>query len=131
MEAFTAKQVREVEPPPPAGAGEPLRTAFERPVYCDGWFPRQHNYHPSLPARRLRMIEELVESRATMLVWAALGGGSISLPFLEQEAFGDIDPRFRFYGFLNDGEFVAECQARGIEVFGVVFEIQGWELPVE
>ena len=66
-----------------------------------------------------------------MLVWSALGGGSISLPYLEQEAFGEIDPRFRFYGFINDSEFIAECQKHGIKVFGIVFEVQGWEFPVE
>jgi hypothetical protein len=103
----------------------------ERGVYFDAWFPRQHNYHPSLPARRLRMIEQLCEYRATTLVWAALGGGSISLPYMEQEAFGQIDPRFRMYGFLNDREFVAECDRAGIRVFGIVFEVQGWEFPVE
>jgi hypothetical protein len=103
----------------------------ERGVYFDAWFPRQHCYHPSLPPRRLRMIDDLVDYRATMLVWAALGGGSISLPYLEQEAFGEIDPRFRFYGFVNDSEFVAACRERGIKVFGIVFEVQGWELPVE
>ena len=105
--------------------------AAERAVYFDAWFPRQHCYHPSLPPRRLRMIDDLVDYRATSLVWAALGGGSISLPYLEEEAFGTIDPRFRFYGFVNDSEFIAACQARGIKVFGIVFEVQGWEFPVE
>ena len=90
---------------------------MERGVYFDAWFPRQHNYHPSLPARRLRMIEELREYRATTLVWAALGGGSISLPYLEAEAFGSIDPRFRMYGFVNDQEFIAACDRAGIRVF--------------
>jgi hypothetical protein len=103
----------------------------ERGVYFDAWFPRQHNYHPSLPARRLRMIEELREYRATTLVWAALGGGSISLPYLEAEAFGSIDPRFRMYGFVNDQEFIAACDRAGIRVFGIVFEVQGWEFPAE
>jgi hypothetical protein len=103
----------------------------ERAVYFDAWFPRQHCYHPSLPPRRLRMIDDLEDYGATMLVWAALGGGSISLPYLEQEAFGEIDPRFRFYGFVNDSEFIAHCRARGIKVFGIVFEVQGWEFPVE
>jgi len=103
----------------------------ERGVYFDAWFPRQHNYHPSLPARRLRMLEELREYRATTLVWAALGGGSISLPYLEAEAFGSIDPRFRMYGFVNDQEFIAACDRAGIRVFGIVFEVQGWEFPVE
>lgn len=103
----------------------------ERGVYFDAWFPGQHCYHPSLPARRLRMVEHLVDFHATVLVWSALGGGSISLPYLEQEAFGEIDPRFRFYGFLNDAEFIAECDKHGIKVFGIVFEVQGWEFPVE
>jgi len=104
---------------------------MERGVYFDAWFPRQHCYHPSLPPRRLRMVDDLVDYRATVLVWSALGGGSIALPYLEQEAFGPIDPRFRFYGFVNDAEFIRACQARGIKVFGIVFEVQGWEFPAE
>jgi hypothetical protein len=103
----------------------------ERGVYFDGWFPRQHCYHPSLPPRRLKMIEDLEAYHATSLVWSALGGGSISLPYLEEEAYGEVDPRFRFYGFLNDAEFIQHCQERGIKVFGIVFEVQGWEFPVE
>jgi hypothetical protein len=102
---------------------------MERGVYFDAWFPRQHCYHPSLPPRRLTMVDDLVDYRATTLVWAALGGGSLALPYLEQEAFGEIDPRFRFYGFVNDAEFIAECGRRGIKVFGIVFEVQGWEFP--
>lgn len=104
---------------------------MERGIYFDAWFPRQHCYHPSLPSRRLRMIDDLKDYRATTLVWSALGGGSLSLPYLEQEAFGEIDPRFRFYGFLNDSEFIHECQKNGIKVFGIVFEVQGWEFPAE
>ncbi len=104
---------------------------MERGVYFDAWFPRQHCYHPSLPARRLKMIEDLVEYKATVLVWSALGGGSIALPHLENEAFGPVDPRFRFYGFVNDSEFIQECQKHGIKVFGIVFEVQGWEFPIE
>lgn len=104
---------------------------MERGVYFDAWFPRQHCYHPSLPPRRLCMIDDLRAYRATLLVWSALGGGSIALPYLEQEAWGAIDPRFRFYGFVNDSEFIAECQKYGIKVFGIVFEVQGWEFPVE
>lgn len=104
---------------------------MQRGVYFDAWFPRQHNYHPSLPPRRLRMIDDLVAYRATTLVWSALGGGSISLPWLEEEAWGGIAPRFRMYGFVNDAEFIAAAQARGIDVFGIVFEVQGWEFPVE
>jgi hypothetical protein len=104
---------------------------MERGVYFDAWFPRQHCYHPSLPPRRLKMIEDLEDYHATALVWSALGGGSISLPYLEQEAWGEVDPRFRFYGFVNDAEFIQHCQERGIKVFGIVFEVQGWEFPVE
>jgi hypothetical protein len=104
---------------------------MERGVYFDAWFPRQHCYHPSLPPRRLKMIEDLQAYHATSLVWASLGGGSISLPYLEQEAFGEVDGRFRFYGFVNDAEFIRHCQERGIKVFGCVFEVQGWEFPAE
>jgi hypothetical protein len=102
----------------------------ERGVYFDAWFPLQHNYHPSFPPRRLRMIDHLEDYRATMLVWSALGGGNISLPYLEEEAYGSVPPRFRVYGFVNDSEFIAECGRRGIDVFGVVFE-HAWEYPVE
>ncbi len=104
---------------------------MERGVYFDAWFSGQHCYHPSLPGRRLRMIDHLVDYRATTLVWAAMGGGSISLPYLEQEAFAPVDARFRFYGFVNDSEFIQECQKKGIKVFGIVFEVQGWEMPAE
>ncbi len=104
---------------------------MERAVYFDAWYPRQHCYHPSLPTRKLRMVDDLAAYRATSLVWSALGGGSISLPFLEAEAWGDIDARSRIYGFMNDAEYIAECQKRGIKVFGIVFEVQGWEFPVE
>ena len=104
---------------------------MERGVYFDAWFPNQHCYHPSLPGRRLRMVDHLLDYRATTLVWAAMGGGSISLPYLEEEAFAPIEARFRFYGFVNDSEFVRECQKHGIKVFGIVFEVQGWEIPAE
>ena len=107
-----------------------LTRSQERGVYFDAWFPWQHNYHPSFPPRRVRMIEHLEEYRATMLVWAALGGGNISLPYLEEEAWGEVPPRYRVYGFVNDAEFIEECGKRGIKVFGVVFE-HAWEYPVE
>jgi hypothetical protein len=104
---------------------------MERGVYFDAWFPRQHCYHPSLPPRRFGMVDDLVEYGATMLVWSALGGGSISLPYLEQEAWEEIPARLRVYGYMNDAEFIAECGKRGIDVYGIVFEVQGWEFPVE
>ena len=82
---------------------------MERGVYFDAWFPRQHCYHPSLPPRRLRMVDDLVDYRATVLVWAALGGGSMSLPYLEQEAFGDGRRRGSgSTGSSTTAEFIAE-----------------------
>lgn len=104
---------------------------MERGIYFDGWYHDNHCYHPSLPYRSMQMIEDLERYRATILVWSALGGGSISLPYLENEAFGELDPRLRFYGFMNDSEFIAECSKRGIRAMGIVFEVQGWEFPVE
>ncbi len=102
---------------------------MERGVYFDGWFKNNHCYHPSLPLRSAQMIEDLEKYHGTLLVWSAMGGGSISLPYLEHEAFGSVDPRMRFYGYMNDSEFIAECNKRGIKAFGIVFEVQGWEFP--
>jgi hypothetical protein len=102
---------------------------LERGVYFDGWYKNNHCYHPSLPLRSMQMIEDLERYKGTLLVWSALGGGSISLSYLEHEAFGKVDPRLRFYGYMNDSEFIAECNKRGIKVFGIVFEVQGWEFP--
>ena len=102
---------------------------MERGVYFDAWYANIHCYHPSLPLRSRQMVEDLEKYRGTMLVWSAMGGGSISLPYLEHEAFGEVDPRLRFYGFMNDSEFCEECRKRGIKVFGIVFEVQGWEFP--
>lgn len=102
---------------------------MERGIYFDGWYKNNHCYHPSLPIRSMQMIEDLEKYRGTLLVWSALGGGSISLPYLEHEAYGKVDPRLRFYGFMNDAEFIAECNKRNIKVFGIVFEVQGWEFP--
>jgi hypothetical protein len=104
---------------------------MERGVYFDGWYRGRHCYHPSLPSRRLSMVEDLERYSATVLVWSALGGGSVSLPYLEDEAHGRVALRDRMYGVVNDSEFIAECGRRGIRVFGVVFEAQGWEFPVE
>ncbi|MBG6054920.1 hypothetical protein IWX81_001331 [Salinibacterium sp. CAN_S4] len=74
-------------------------------------------------------MEEISQFQPTMLTWPGMGGGSISLPYLESEITGDIPARFRYYGYLNDGEFMRACQARGIKFFGVVFCAQGWEVP--
>lgn len=102
---------------------------MERGIYFDGWFKNNHCYHPSLPLRSMQMIDDLEKYHGTILVWSAMGGGSISLPYLEHEAFGPVDPRMRFYGYMNDSEFIAECVKRGIKPFAIVFEVQGWEFP--
>jgi hypothetical protein len=104
---------------------------LERGIYFDGWYRDEHCYHPSLPMRRTQMIDDLVDYEATILVWSALGGGVVSLPYLEEEAYGEVPARLRFYGYMNDVEFIRECGKRGIKVFGVVFEVQGWEFPAE
>ncbi|HYF96260.1 MAG TPA: alpha-amylase family protein [Symbiobacteriaceae bacterium] len=104
---------------------------MERGSYFDAWYRDEHCYHPSLPMRRIQMVEDLERYHVTLLVWSALGGGSLSLPYLEEEAFGQVPARLRFYGYMNDQEFIRECDKRGIKVFGVVFEVQGWEFPVE
>lgn len=102
---------------------------MERGIYFDGWFKHNHCYHPSLPARHEQMLEDLEKYHGTVLAWAGMGGGSISLPYLHHEAFGPTDPRMQMYGYMNDSEFVAECNRRGIKLFGIVFEVQGWEFP--
>ena len=102
---------------------------MERGIYFDGWLRREHCYHPSLPQRHLSILNDLAQYHATVLTWAGMGGGSISLPFLHHEAFGSVDPRMQIYGYMNDSEFVAECNRRGIRLFGIVFEVQGWEYP--
>ena len=104
---------------------------MQRGIYFDGWHRGHHCYHPSLPTRRLSQVNDIERHRGTMLVWSALGGGSISLPFLEHEIDGPVAPRDRMYGALTDREFIAECGKRGIKVFGIVFEAQGWEFGVE
>jgi len=104
---------------------------MERGIYFDGWYKNNHCYHPGLPYRSMQMVEDLEAFHGTVLVWSILGGGSISLPYLEHEAFGEVDPRLRFYGFMNDSEFIAECKKRGIKPFGIVFEVQGWEFPAK
>ena len=103
---------------------------MERGIYFDAWFKHNYCYHPSLPLRSAQHLEDLDKYHGTVLVWAGLGGGSISLPYLRHEAFGPVDPRMQIYGYMNDSEFIAECNRRGIKLFGIVFEVQGWEYPV-
>ncbi|HPY95370.1 MAG TPA: hypothetical protein PLR12_08070, partial [Clostridia bacterium] len=102
---------------------------MERSIYFDGWHKGNYCQHPSLPMRSLHMADDLERLGATMLVWAGLGGGSISLPFLHHEAFGPVDPRQSMFGYMNDADFIRECNRRGIKLFSIVFEVQGWEFP--
>lgn len=104
---------------------------MERGIYFDAWYRNEHCYHPSLPMRRTQMVQDLVDYEATILVWSALGGGVMSLPYMEEEAYGEVPSRLRVYGYMNDAEFIRECAKHGIKVFGVVFEVQGWEFPAE
>ncbi|MFZ4843392.1 hypothetical protein [Mycetocola saprophilus] len=104
---------------------------MERGIYFDGWYPNEYCTHPSMPPRRLTMVDDIAEMGGTMLVWAGLGGGSISLPYLEEEAFGHIPARFRQHGYVNDSEFVAHAKDRNIDLFGIIFEAQAWEFPAE
>ena len=104
---------------------------MERGVYAQGWYAREHNYHPSLPPRRLKMVEDFAEYRATLITWPSLGGGPISLAYLEDEANAPIPARYRQYGFLKDSEFLEECRRRGVKAFSVIFSTQGWEFPAE
>jgi hypothetical protein len=105
--------------------------SIERGVYAQGWFARGYNYHPSLPPRRLKMAQDFEEYRATMITWPSLGGGPISLAYLEDEAFAPLPARMRQYGYLKDSEFLEECRKRGVKAFSVIFSTQGWEFPVE
>ena len=104
---------------------------MERGVYFDGWTPHTWNQHPSMPPRRLTMLDDLEDMGATVLVWAGLGGGSISLPYLEEEAYGHVPARFRHYGYVNESEFIAHARERDIDLFAIVFESQAWEFPAE
>lgn len=104
---------------------------MERAVYFDGWYRGSWCQHPSMPPRRLGMLDDLAGMRATTLVWAGLGGGSISLPYLEEEAYGPVPARFRQHGYVSESEFVAHARERGIDLFAIVFEAQAWELGAE
>lgn len=66
---------------------------MERGIYFDAWYRDEHCYHPSLPMRRTQMVQDLVDYEATILVWSALGGGVLSLPYMEEEANGDVPAR--------------------------------------
>ena len=69
--------------------------------------------------------------KGNMLLWSCLGSGAIGLPYLQKEAYEKIQPRFKFYGYLNDQEFCRECEKRGITAYAVLWKAQLWEFPAE
>ena len=95
------------------------------------WFKEDWNYHPSMPSKRLQQVEDAASMKGNMLLWSCLGSGAIGLPYLQKEAFEKIQPRFKFYGYLNDQEFCRECEKRGITAYAVLWKAQLWEFPAE
>jgi len=89
---------------------------------------RQHCYHPA--CHRAACVWSTIWSiiRATVLVWPALGGGSIALPYLEQEAFGPIDSALSLLRLRQRQRVHSGVSRRGIKIFGIVFEVQGGSL---
>ena len=100
-------------------------------LYFMGWYRDMWNYHPSLPMKKMQMIEDITDIHANMLIWSCLGSGAIGLPYLDLEANDDTPPRLRLYGFMNDREFCEECRKRGIKVFAVLWKGQLWEFGAE
>lgn len=95
------------------------------------WFKEDWNYHPSMMSKRLQQVDDIESIHGNMLLWSCLGSGAIGLPYLEKEAFEKIQPRFKFYGYLNDQEFCRECENRGITAYAVLWKAQLWEFPAE
>jgi hypothetical protein len=102
-----------------------------RGVHFMAWHRDMWNYHPSLPMKRLRMLDDVVAMGGTTLLWSCLGSGGIGLPYLDKEANEPVPGRLRFYGHLNDREFCAACAARGVTAFAVLWNAQLWEFPAE
>ena len=100
-------------------------------LYFMGWQRDMWNYHPSLPMKNMQMVEDITDIQADMLIWSCLGSGAIGLPYMEREAFEDIPPRMRLYGYMNDAEFCAELKKRGVKVFAVLWKAQLWEFGAE
>ena len=101
---------------------------MERGIYCHNWGHERHNMHPSMPIHSKALIEDLKKLRGTMVCWAAMGGGSVSLPYLEHEANGPVPPRMLYHGYMNDRDYIRQCREAGIDIFAVFYEAQGWEV---
>lgn len=95
------------------------------------WFREDWNYHPSMMSKRLQQVDDAASVHGNMLLWSCLGSGAIGIPYLYKEAYEKIQPRFRFYGYLNDSEFCRECEKRGITAYAVLWKAQLWEFPAE
>ncbi|MFZ4395452.1 MAG: hypothetical protein ACOYOU_07480, partial [Kiritimatiellia bacterium] len=95
------------------------------------WHRQDWNYHPSMPMKRLQQVQDIVDMSGNMLLWSCLGSGAIGMQYLDKEANEAIPPRLRFYGYLNDKEFIAECKQRDILPFAVIWKAQLWEFPAE
>lgn len=95
------------------------------------WFKEDWNYHPSMMSKRLQQVQDIVDIKGNMLLWSCLGSGAIGVPYLHKEAFEKIQPRFKFYGYMNDSEFCRECEKRGIDAYAVLWKAQLWEFPAE
>jgi hypothetical protein len=80
--------------------------------------------------KHLGMVEEFERWHITMLSWAMMGSGALSLSFLEKQIYGRIPPQLRYHGYMNDKEFAEACAKRGILPYGVVYQAQSWEIPV-
>lgn len=102
---------------------------MERGIYCHNWGHNRQNMHPSMPIHSKALVEDFKKLKGTMVCWASMGGGSVSLPYLEHEAKGEVHPRMLYHGYMNDSDYIAMCREAGIDVFAVFYEAQGWEVP--
>lgn len=102
-----------------------------RGMYFMCWHKGDWNYHPSLMPKRIQQVEDAAASNVDNLMWSCMGSGAIGLPYLDKEINEQLPPRMRFYGYLNDSEFVEECAKRGITAWAVLWKAQMWEFPCE
>jgi hypothetical protein len=102
---------------------------MQRAVYFQTWLAHRPNTHPVHPMKNQGMIEDLERNHATMLAWSMMGGGAVSLPFLESQIYSPVMPQARFHGYMNEKEFNEECLRRGITPYAVIYQAQNWEFP--
>jgi hypothetical protein len=102
---------------------------MERVFYFQTWLPNRPNTHPVHPMKHQGMIEDLENNHATMLAWSMMGGGAVSLPFLQSQIDDPVPPHLRFHGYMNEREFNEECLRRGILPYAVIYQAQNWEFP--